>query len=145
KCKRGGPRRITPSTEARCGRRRARGRMPRTTRPVRYWIRDRQVRSGCNDAEASMKLQTAIIVLVAGTALTSGTALAQQVGTAAAVNPETRTTPPGGATVVLRVGAHVMHKERIKTTPKGSVQLVFLDRSTLTIAPNSEIVIDEFV
>ena len=92
-----------------------------------------------------MKLQNAIILLLAGTALTGGTALAQQVGTATAVNPETRTTPPGGATVVLKVGAHVMHKERIKTTPTGSVQLLFLDRSTLTIAPNSEVVIDEFV
>ncbi len=92
-----------------------------------------------------MKLQNAIILLLAGTALTGGTAAAQQVGTAAAVNPETRTTPPGGATVVLKVGAHVMHKERIKTTPTGSVQLLFLDRSTLTIAPNSEVVIDEFV
>jgi hypothetical protein len=42
-------------------------------------------------------------------------------------------------------GGHVVHKERIKTTPTGSVQLLFLDRSTLTIAPNSEIVIDDFV
>jgi hypothetical protein len=110
----------------------------------RYNIRFAIV-SDHNDAEASMKLQKAIILLLAGTALTGGTALAQQVGTATAVNPETRTTPPGGGTVVLKVGAHVMHKERIKTTPTGSVQLLFLDRSTLTIAPNSEIVIDEFV
>jgi len=92
-----------------------------------------------------MKLQRTIVLVLAGTALTTATALAQQVGTAAAVNPETRTTPPGGATVVLNVGAHVVHKERIKTTPSGSVQLLFLDRSTLSIAPNSEIVIDEFV
>ena len=92
-----------------------------------------------------MKLQKTIVLLVAGTAMTTATALAQQVGTATAVNPETRTTPPGGATVVLKVGAHVMHKERIKTTPTGSVQLLFLDRSTLTVAPNSDIVIDEFV
>jgi hypothetical protein len=92
-----------------------------------------------------MKLQKTIVLLLAGTALTTATAMAQQVGTAAAVNPETRTTPPGGATVVLKVGAHVMHKERIKTTPTGSVQLLFLDRSTLTVAPNSDIVIDEFV
>jgi hypothetical protein len=92
-----------------------------------------------------MKLQKTIVLLLAGTALTTATAMAQQVGTATAVNPETRTTPPGGATVVLKVGAHVMHKERIKTTPTGSVQLLFLDRSTLSIAPNSDIVIDEFV
>ena len=47
--------------------------------------------------------------------------------------------------MVLKVDAHVVHKERIRTTPTGSVQLLFLDRSTLTIAPNSEIVIDDFV
>ena len=87
-----------------------------------------------------MKLQKTIVLLLAGTALTTATAMAQQVGTATAVNPETRTTPPGGATVVLNVGAHVVHKERIKTTPTGSVQLLFLDRSTLSIAPNSDIV-----
>ncbi len=92
-----------------------------------------------------MKLQKMIVLLLAGTALTTGTALAQQVGTATAVNPETRTTPPGGATVVLKVGARIVHKEHIKTTSTGSVQLLFLDRSTLTIAPNSDIVIDEFV
>jgi len=85
-----------------------------------------------------MKLLKTIVVLLAGTTLTTATALAQQVGTATAVNPESRTTPPGGSTVVLKVGAHVMHKERIKTTPTGSVQLLFLDRSTLTIAPNSD-------
>jgi hypothetical protein len=101
--------------------------------------------SGCNDSEANMKLQKTIVLLLAGTTLTTATAFAQQVGTATAVNPESRTTPPGGSTVVLKVGAHVMHKERIKTTPTGSVQLLFLDRSTLTIAPNSDIVIDEFV
>ena len=86
-----------------------------------------------------MKLQKTIVLLLAGTALTTATAMVQQVGTATAVNPETRTTPPGGATVVLNVGAHVVHKERIKTTPTGSVQLLFLDRSTLSIAPNSDI------
>jgi hypothetical protein len=72
-------------------------------------------------------------------------AFAQEVGTAAAVNPESQGTPPGGTTTTLKVGARVVHKERIKTTPQGSVQLLFLDRSTLSIAPNSEIVIDEFV
>src|SRR5690348_1279011 len=92
-----------------------------------------------------MKLQNTIILLLGWLAFTPATAMAQQVGTATAVNPETRSTPPGGSTVVLRVGAHVVHKEHIKTTPTGSVQLLFLDRSTLTIAPNSEIVIDDFV
>ena len=87
-----------------------------------------------------------IALLLASTALAhTSPVFAQEVGTAAAVNPESQSTPPGGATTTLKVGARVVHKERIKTTPQGSVQLLFLDRSTLSIAPNSEIVIDEFV
>ena len=93
-----------------------------------------------------MEWEKTIALLLAGTALaTTSLAFAQEVGTAAAVNPESQSTPPGGATTTLKVGARVVHKERIKTTSQGSVQLLFLDRSTLSIAPNSEIVIDEFV
>jgi hypothetical protein len=92
-----------------------------------------------------VELQKTIALLLAGTALATSPVFAQEVGTAAAVNPESQSTPPGGSTTTLKVGARVVHKERIKTTPQGSVQLLFLDRSTLSIAPNSEIVIDEFV
>jgi hypothetical protein len=92
-----------------------------------------------------MELEKTIALLLAGTALVSSPVFAQQAGTATAVNPESQSTPPGGTTTTLQVGARVVHKERIKTTSKGSVQLLFLDRSTLSIAPNSEIVIDEFV
>jgi hypothetical protein len=86
-----------------------------------------------------------IAVFLAAALLTVPAALAQQVGTATAVNPESDSTPPGGSTVALTVGARVMHKERIHTTPTGSVQLLFLDKSTLSIAPNTSILIDEFV
>jgi hypothetical protein len=92
-----------------------------------------------------MELEKTIALLLAGTALFTSPVFAQEVGTATAVNPESQSTPPGGSTTTLKVGARVVHKERIKTTPQGSVQLLFLDRSTLSIAPNSEIVIDEFV
>jgi PAS domain S-box-containing protein len=53
--------------------------------------------------------------------------------------------PPGAATVPLTVGARIIHKERIHTTPTGTVQLAFLDKSTLSIAPNTSIVINEFI
>lgn len=72
-------------------------------------------------------------------------AMAQQVGTATAVNPSSEGTRPGGSTTTLTVGARVLHKERIHTSPTGSVQLLFLDKSTLSIAPNTSLVIDEFV
>jgi hypothetical protein len=71
--------------------------------------------------------------------------MAQQIGTATAVNPSTEATPPGGSTTTLTIGARVLHKERIHTSPTGSVQLLFLDKSTLSIAPNTSLVIDEFV
>lgn len=84
-------------------------------------------------------------VLLAMTAPTSLPAAAQQVGTATAVNPLSEGTPPGTATVPLTVGARIIHKERIHTTPTGTAQLAFLDKSTLSIAPNTSIVINEFV
>jgi len=84
-------------------------------------------------------------VLLAMTALTGAPVAAQQVGTATAVNPLSESTPPGAATVPLTVGARIIHKERIHTTPSGTVQLAFLDKSTLSIAPNTSIVINDFV
>ncbi|MGC1778397.1 MAG: FecR domain-containing protein [Xanthobacteraceae bacterium] len=91
-----------------------------------------------------MKPCRIIIVALAGV-LFAAPALAQQVGTATAVNPLSESTPPGGATAPLSVGARIIHKERIHTTSSGTVQLAFLDKSTLSIAPNTNIVINEFV
>jgi hypothetical protein len=45
---------------------------------------------------------------------------------------------------VLRIGARIVHKERIKTTAEGTVQLLFVDKITLNIGPNSN-PIDSFV
>jgi hypothetical protein len=72
-------------------------------------------------------------------------AAAQQVGTATAVNPLSESTPPGGTTGPLVVGAHIVHKERVHTTPAGTAQLLFTDKSSMSIAPNTDIVIDEYV
>jgi hypothetical protein len=43
------------------------------------------------------------------------------------------------------VGAHIVHKERIHTSPAGTTQLLFTDKSSMSIAPNTDIVIDEYV
>ena len=71
--------------------------------------------------------------------------IAQEVGAAGAVNPAARNTPPSRPTRVIELGARVIHKERIQTTGSGSVQLIFIDKTTLSIGPNSDIVIDEFI
>jgi hypothetical protein len=87
----------------------------------------------------------AVVVTLAVMAAVTRPASAQQVGTATAVNPMTESTPPGATTVNLTVGANIVHKERIHTTPTGSVQLLFVDKSTLSIAPNTNLLIDEYV
>jgi hypothetical protein len=82
---------------------------------------------------------------LAAALIAAGPALAQQVGTATAVNPTTESTPPGSSTNKLTVGARVMHNERIHTLSSGSTQLLFVDKSTLNIGPNTNLLIDEFV
>lgn len=79
-----------------------------------------------------------LALLVAG-ALCSG-ASAQEVGKAAAVNP--------AATANLRtiaIGSSIAHKAHIQTQAGGSVQLLFLDKTSMTIGPNSDLTIDEYV
>jgi len=92
-----------------------------------------------------MASRISIAILLAGLALSTLPAAAQQVGTATAVNPLSESTPPGGATTTLNVGAHIVHNERIHTTPTGSAQLLFTDHSSMSVSANADIVIDEYV
>jgi hypothetical protein len=92
----------------------------------------------------AMRSSYLFFVAIVG-ALTVAPATAQQVGTATAVNPTSESTPPGGTTGPLVVGAHIVHKERIHTTPQGSTQFLFTDKSSMSIGPNTDIVIDEYV
>src|ERR1700730_4556944 len=92
-----------------------------------------------------MRSSRRFIVALTSAMLAAASANAQQVGTATAVNPQSESTPPGGATAPLVVGAHIVHKERVHTTPAGTAQLLFTDKSTMSIAPNTDIVIDEYV
>src|SRR3984885_5904528 len=94
---------------------------------------------------SSPRFTVALVVAFSATLLATASASAQQVGTATAVNPLSESTPPGGTTAPLVVGAHIVHKEKVHTTPAGTVQLLFTDKSTMSIAPNTDIVIDEYV
>jgi hypothetical protein len=94
---------------------------------------------------SSRRFTVALIVVALGTLLAAASANAQQVGTATAVNPLSESTPPGGTTAPLVVGAHIVHNEKVHTTPAGTVQLLFTDKSSMSIAPNTDIVIDEYV
>ncbi len=90
---------------------------------------------------ARLLASVASLAIVAAT----GPALAQNsVGTTAAVNP--RSTGNAGSGVrTLELGASIIHRERIETSSAGSVQVLFVDKTTLNIGPNSNLVIDEFV
>ena len=86
-----------------------------------------------------MLLRHWLVFLVALAAL-SCEAAAQEVGKASAVNP--------AATANLRtitIGSSITHKERIKTAAEGSVQILFVDKTSMTIGPNSDLTIDEYV
>jgi hypothetical protein len=72
-------------------------------------------------------------------------AQAEVVGTAGAVNPASQSLAPGAGVRVIQIGAKVVHRERIQTSAQGSVQLVFIDKTSISIGPNSDLVIDEFV
>ncbi len=68
-----------------------------------------------------------------------------EIGVAAAINPEVTGTPPSQEQRLLLVGANVFHDERVVTGEKGQTQMLFVDESALTIGPDSEVVLDEFV
>lgn len=68
-----------------------------------------------------------------------------KIGTVAAVNPAMAGTPPNEATRTYSLGLEVVQNERVETRGRGSGQLLFLDQTTLTVAPNSDIVLDKYV
>ncbi len=88
----------------------------------------------------------ATLALLLATALpASPPVLAEDAGITGAVNTDVNGTPPGGAPAQLEVGRIVVRDEHIVSDADGLAQLLFLDQTTLTVGPNSDIVIDEFV
>ena len=81
-----------------------------------------------------------IILLVAATANAQ-----QRVGVNAAVNADATGTPPNGAARRLVIGENVVFNERIQTAAAGQTQVLFIDQSTMTVGPNSDVTIDQFV
>ena len=75
----------------------------------------------------------------------SGASAQDRVGVSSAVNPEASGAPPGQAARRLVIGQEVLFNERITTQEAGQTQLLFLDESSMTIGPNSDVTIDQFV
>lgn len=85
------------------------------------------------------------LLLTSTILLLSLPALADSVGNVGAVNQAARGTPPGGSARALSVGLGVASKERIETNANGNVQIVFRDKSTMTVGHSSSVTIDKFV
>ena len=69
----------------------------------------------------------------------------QRVGVNSAVNPEAMGIPPGGLQRRLVLGQDVVFNERITTEAAGQTQVLFVDELTLSVGPNANMVIDQFV
>ena len=87
----------------------------------------------------------AVVGLLLAAAVAAAPASAQQVGVYGAVNPEASGTPPGATARRLVLGQDVVFNERITTGDVGQTQIIFVDGSTMSIGPNSDLVIDQFV
>ena len=72
-------------------------------------------------------------------------AVAQEIGTTTAVTVLTTGQPPGAVARRLKIGTNVFANERLVTSQSGRAQLIFNDRSSLIVAPNSDLVLDEYV
>jgi len=88
-----------------------------------------------------------IALLIAAILVSGAPAFAEpeKVGVAAEVNPDVTGQPPNEPLSELLIGHNIIRDEKITTEDAGQAQLLFTDQSTLTVARNSEVVIDEFV
>jgi len=81
--------------------------------------------------------------------LTAGSVQAQtpteKAGIVSGVVPGAKGSNQSSADQVIVIGNDVYRQERITTDAKGTVHLLFLDQSSITLGPNSDIVIDRFV
>ena len=88
----------------------------------------------------------ALVSLLLGIGLASLSARAdQRVGIDSAVNPNALGIPPGALPRRLVLGQDVVFNERITTEAGGQTQILFVDESTLSVGPNANMVIDQFV
>ena len=91
-----------------------------------------------------MRLSSALLSALLSTALALPLT-AQEIGTVASSEPTLRGTPPGAGTRTLTLGTDVVRDETVQSSATGRGQLLFLDQTTLSLAPNTTIVLDRFV
>ena len=84
-------------------------------------------------------------VLAASFGITPSIALADFVGNVGAVNQAAKGIPPGAGAHMLSLGGGVVDKERIETGADGKTQIVFTDKSTMSVGANSAVTVNHFV
>lgn len=97
-----------------------------------------------------MRRSTLVLsALLAGALSFAPAAFAQtensRIGAAAAVRNQVTATPTAGQERRLATGASVFQNELIRTGAESTAQLLFLDQTSLSVAPRSEVMLDRFV
>lgn len=69
----------------------------------------------------------------------------QQIGVVASVEQTVTGTPPDAAMRQLEIGAALVQAETLRSSATGRAQILFVDETTMSIAPNTTIVLDHFV
>ena len=86
-----------------------------------------------------------LAALMLATGLASPAAAQKRVGVNSAVNPDATGIWPGTPPRRLVLGQDIVFNERVTTGPEGQTQVLFVDQSTMSVGPNADMVIDEFV
>jgi hypothetical protein len=94
---------------------------------------------------ALFPLRVAILAGLLLTAAASALSAQERVGVNTAVNPQATGASPGQAPRRLAIGQDVIFNEHITTAADGQTQLLFVDESSMTVGPNSDLTIDQFV
>ena len=87
----------------------------------------------------------ALAALMLGMGATSPAVAQQRVGVSSAVNPDATGIWPGTPPRQLVLGQDIVFNERVSTGAAGQTQVLFVDQSAMSIGPNADMVIDQFV
>jgi hypothetical protein len=85
------------------------------------------------------------LVPLAAALMAAAPPVSAEVGKASVVQGEPKGKPPNETERVLRIGNDLQANERVTTLKQDRAHVVFLDNTSLTIGPNSEVVLDRFV
>lgn len=91
-----------------------------------------------------MKRNAAALAVGIAMIIAAPAAQANKIGIAAAIRNDV-TASLGGASQQLATGNDVLANQRIRTGAASSAQLLFLDETSVSVAPQSELVLDRFV